>query len=160
MVDFSAILDKTAGLAEAPSPPPPGTYFGTIVGVPTTRTAKTKDGEKGLISFQFALTEAGEDVDAEELEKTGGLRMKSGEAKKMRFDFWLGDDNMWILDRFVEGFGFERDPETGFGGKSYKDMFEEIVGRDVTMTLESRSYEVGGQSRTTVDIKRVFATPS
>ena len=158
-VDFSEILNRQAGTAETPKALPQGTYYGTIMGRPTSRKVDTKEGPKGVLTFKFALNEAGEDVDADDLEAAGGLRTHSGEAKTVRQDFWLSDESLHYLDTFVSGFGFEKNAEGGFG-KSYKEIFEELVGKDVTIALEQRTYtpKGGGEERVTNEVKRVFAT--
>lgn len=158
MVDFASILGKTAGTAEAPKPLPSGTYFGSVSGRGVPVTKKTKEGEKGVVRFTFALGEAGEDVDADELENAGGLRKKDGSAKTVVREYWLTPDAMFIFDQFLEGFGYERDGDGGFG-KTYDEIIQEIEGRDVTLSLELNEFDrKDGTKGVNNEVKRVFAT--
>ena len=152
-VDFTAILGRQVGSAPEPKPLPSGTYRGTIKELPKSRIVKTKEGEKGILAFQIALNEAGDDVDSDLLAESGGLLRNDGEAKTVRAEFWLEEPSMYLLDRFMAGLGFG--PESG---KAYQEAFEEVPGMSVEVLLETRSYQTkSGEQRTTTEVKRIHA---
>lgn len=152
-VNFSAILGKTVGTAPEPKPLPEGTYTGIISSLPQSRGQKTKDGMKGILSIQVSLTEAMDDVDQTALQECGGLLRPDGDAKTVRSDFWLTEDALYILDRFLAGFGFSEE-----AGKSYAEALEELPGKEVTLSIALREYTPpGGEARQVNDVKRIFA---
>lgn len=156
MVDFSKILEAQSGSAAEPKKLPQGTYFGTLAAVPTTRVVKTKEGERGLLRFKFDLNDAGDDVDPDELGEAGGLRTPSGTAVSVYAEFWLDTDGgpTYGMDQFLRTFQVE-----GFGeGKSYSDVFKEIVGREVVIAL-TKETQTGRDGQTFVknEVKRAHA---
>jgi len=154
-IDYSEILGKQVGSAPEPKPLPEGTYTGVISGLPKPRTISTKEGEKGLISFKIAITEAMTDVDEDLLAESGGLRRNDGQPRQVTKDFWLDEASMYQLDRFLAtlGYGAETNP-----GKSYTDIFEELDGKEVTFEIANRTYTQNGEEKTVADVKRIFAT--
>lgn len=149
-VDFTEILSKQVGSAPAPKPLPPGTYIGVVEGLPQVRPVTMKDGTtKGVLGVQVALTEPGDDVDEDALQEAGGLVRDSGSRRTVRADFWLDEDSLWQLDRFLGGFGLE--------DMTYTDAFQELAGKSVVVVMEQRTYESKGQMRTVTEAKRVFA---
>lgn len=148
-VDFSDILNQQVGSAPEPKPLPEGTYYGTIAGIPTTRLAKTKEGEKPLIVVKVALTEAGEDVDSDALAEAGGLMRGDGEPKIIQKEFWLDESSRYQYDRLFSGFGIE--------GVSYADGNQQLPGRDAMVFVKQRTYEAGGETRTVNDVARIAA---
>ena len=151
-IDFSAILGRQVGTAPEPKPLPAGTYIGVIDGLPKARAQNTKEGPKGILTVTFKLIEAMDNVDENELAEAGGLRRQDGEAKTMKLDFWLEDNSLFILDRFMASFGFNAE-----SGKTFVEAFEELPGKEVVLEIERRSYTKDGETRTISDIKRAVA---
>lgn len=155
MIDFTEILSQQVGSAPEPKPLPRGSYLGTITEIPTARKIDTKEGPRGVITVTLGLSEALEDVDPDELTEAGGLRLSNGKFKTVRYDFWKEPDVpgwSFQLDRFLAAMGHP----TGSG--SYADVFEQLPGRDVTISLETRSYQTkNGDTRTANDVKTVQA---
>lgn len=150
-VSFEDLLNQNVGSAPQPKPVPVGTYLGKIDGLPKIRPVNRKDGTiVGIVTINIALEEAGEDVDSDELEEAGGL-VRNGKARTVRSDFWQDTDSggqgwSWQLDAFLAGFGLEN--------MSYTAAFQELVGRDVTVSIKHRADDNG---RVFVDVDRVYA---
>jgi hypothetical protein len=148
-IDFSAILGKQVGNAPEPKPLPSGTYTAIISELPKPVERKTKEGPKGVVSVHFAIQEAMDDVDQDLLAEAGGLRKSDGTAKTMKMDFWLTENSLFILDRFMASAGFDKE-----SGKTYTEAFEDLVNREVTLAVEQRSYtNQGGQEVIVADVK-------
>lgn len=148
-LDFSEILNQQVGSAPKPKPIPEGTYFGTIAGIPTNRIANTKEGEKPIVAFNLALTEPGDDVNQDDLAEAGGLLSPSGDAKRVRKDFWLTDDSRHQLDTFLENLGI-----TG----SYVEAFQAVPGREVMVYITLDSFQSkSGEERQVNNVTRIFA---
>lgn len=152
-INFAAILDQQVGSAPEPRPLPQGTYIGTISELPKAQSRQTKEGPTGVVTVTIALTEPTDDVDADDLEAAGGIRLGNGEPKKLRIDYWKdrNAETGWSyqLDNFLKGLGLEG---------SYAEALEAAIGREVMVVVEKRDYQAkDGQTRTVNDVKRVYA---
>lgn len=148
-IDFSEILSKQVGSAPEPKAIPEGTYFGEIVGVPTLRAQQTKEGEKAIATVTIALNEPGDDVDTDSLSEAGGLMLSNGEPKRVRKDFWLAEDSLYQLDRFLKSMGVEG---------NYQEAFEQLPGREVIAYVTLDEYQTkSGDSRSVNNVSRLFA---
>lgn len=98
VTSFESILDTPAAEVERPKPLPIGTYSAVIKGLYEEVISNQK--KTPGVQFTFALTSAGEDVDAEELEAIGGIQDKF--LKNNSTTFWLTADSLWRLTEFLE----------------------------------------------------------
>lgn len=148
-IDFSAILGKQVGTAPEPKPLPAGTYTAIISELPKPGERKTQEGPKGIVTVTFALQEAMDDVDQDELASAGGLLRSDGAAKTLKMDFWLTENSLFLLDRFLASAGFNKD-----SGKTYTEAFEDLLNREVTLSVEQRTFESRGQNVTVAEVKQ------
>jgi hypothetical protein len=95
---FESILDTPAADVERPKPLPIGTYTAVIKGLYEEGASSQK--KTPFVQFTFALTSAGEDVDAEELEAIGGITEKF--LKNNSTCFYTTPDATWRLTEFLE----------------------------------------------------------
>lgn len=95
---FESILDTPAAEVERPKPLPIGTYTGIVKGLYEEGTSSQK--KTPFVQFTIALTSAGEDVDADELEEIGGITDKF--LKNNSTCFYLTPDALWRLTDFLE----------------------------------------------------------
>lgn len=132
--DFTEILGQQIGSAPKPKPVPAGTYVGVVEGLPKIIDVTRKDGKAtAYINFRINLTEAGDDVDADELEAMGGLTRKDGGARSVSYKAWQdleadGKGWSWQLDAFLESFGLS--------ASTYTEAFEELPGREVVVAVK------------------------
>ena len=149
-VEFKEILSQQVGSAPTPQPIPEGTYYGQVDGLPTLRLAKTKEGDKPIVVFKFALTEAGDDVDEAALADVGGLLRGDGEPKRVVREFWVDESSRYRLDQFLEGFGFK--------DMSYEEAFQQMPGMDVQLFVTLEEYTTKtGEARSINNVQRAFA---
>lgn len=155
-VDLSAILSKQVGSAPEPKAIPAGTYEGSIAAEPGQREFTAKDGTKWIIiGFKLNLLEAMDDVPADELEASGGLRRSDGSARTAVHEVWIRpdqDESFYGLDVLLKSFGYGLD-----SGKSYVEVFEELVDKECVISVEHESYtDRAGNDRTKAIVKRVY----
>ncbi len=101
---FESILDTPAAEIERPSPLPIGTYTAVIKGLYEEGVSAQKKTK--FVQFTFALTGAGEDVDANELEAIGGITDKFLKNNSTTFYTENADGtpsgSLWRLTDFLE----------------------------------------------------------
>lgn len=146
-IDFTNILEIQVGTAKEPKPLPEGTYVGVIAAPPELTTRKTKEGDKPVLQVTVSLQEA-LDVDEDELTEAGGLLKGDGTSRTVRNDFWITEDARFIFEQFCASLNL-----TG----SYREAIQQMVGRNVVVSLAHRTYESGGVARTQVDVRRIYA---
>lgn len=95
---FESILDTPAAEVERPKPLPIGTYTAVVKGLYEEGVSSQK--KTPFVQFTFALTGAGEDVDADELEEMGGITDKF--LKNNSTCFYTTPDALWRLTEFLE----------------------------------------------------------
>lgn len=100
-MSFSELAQVQVGTVERPKPIPVGHYTAVITG--PAKEHKAKSGNLAL-RFPFKLTEAGDDVDAEQLEASGGLP-----EKEFYIDFWMSPDARWRFTEFGKAIGAVND---------------------------------------------------
>ena len=124
MANLSDILNRPATDFNFPPPLPVGGYHCVVAGLPE----EVESSEKKTPGYQFTLniTGADEDVDAEELDKLGGL-----DGKSLKHTFWISQDpnkvetTVAMLRDFLEKCGIS--PE----GKSIMAMIDEVPNSEV-----------------------------
>lgn len=93
-MNFSELGQVTANTVERPKPMPEGHYLAQFAG-PMSEHKAGKSGNLAM-RFQFKLVGAGEDVDAEELQKAGGIPDKT-----YHIDFWMSPDARYRFTDFA-----------------------------------------------------------
>lgn len=101
MSNFSELANVRIGEVEKPKPNPEGHYKALFCG--PAKEHKAKSGNLAL-RFPFKLIEAGEDVNAEELEAAGGLP-----DKEFALDFWMSPDARYRFTEFAKAMGVGED---------------------------------------------------
>ena len=152
MVDFSKLADTKLAEVEAPRPIPVGTYIGHIDGVPKFGEARFKDKETGeappVITVTYALLEAQDDVDAEELDESGGLRLDNGKSRTITQDFICNGGKIpFRFKKFLESFEVDEN-------SSIAEACESIAGESVIVSVSHRSGDDGTQYH---QVKKAFA---
>lgn len=139
--DFDSLLSQDMGDVEAPKPLPAGDYILTIKSYEMVKSSRK--GTPG-ITFYFRPTEAGEDVDTEQLEEMGNWK-----EKNLRSSFWLTENSMFMIRRFLEeacGLDVE--------GHSLKELLPETVGQQVRGTVTQQHGDNGSFNP---DVERLTA---
>lgn len=124
MVNFSALLSKTAGEAKKPVPLPGGDYPGVI----TKWEPGESRGEKKspLITFTVVPNAWAEGIDPSEYPEIDLSK------RVMRKDFFLTDDALYRLDSFIKDLGIDAT------GRSYAEVLPEVVGSSVLMVVKQQ----------------------
>lgn len=129
---FSDILDTPATDVERPQPLPAGTYSAVVRGLPEHGQSSQK--KTPFVRFTLAITAAGEDVDAEELEAIGGIADKT-----IRSTYYTTPDALFRLTDFLEHCGIDME------GKTVRQAIEETPNCSVNLVVGHRASEDGQQ---------------
>src|ERR1700761_2137776 len=133
---FESILDTPAAEVERPKPLPIGTYTAIVKGLYEEVISNQK--KTPGVQFTFALTSAGEDVDAEELEAMGGITDKF--LKNNSTTFWLTPDSLWRLTEFLEqACGIDMD------GKTVRQALADTPNTEVRLVIIHEANQSGDQ---------------
>ena len=127
--NFGALLDKPASDVERPKPLPQGSYHCIVKGLP--RFDKSSKKQTEFVEFTLQPTEAGEDVDADDLAAMGGIANKT-----IRATYYITEDSLWRLKDFLAHCGIE---ESG----SLRNMIEETPNCQVIAFIKHRASEDG-----------------
>jgi hypothetical protein len=117
MVDFSKLLDKSAGEAKKPPVLPEGIYTGVVKGYQIGDNNKNKTP---YVRFALGYIEAMEGVSIDGID----LAKRQG-----RSDFFLTEDALYRLDEFLKSIGV--DPN----GKTYREALPEATGASVKIEV-------------------------
>jgi hypothetical protein len=104
---FESILDTPSVDVSRPKPIPHGHYLAMVKGQPNFGTAKT--GTQ-FVEFSMQPLEADEDVDPEDLQTSltkGNGDVISLSDRSLRLTFYLTDDAIWRLRKFLTDLGIE-----------------------------------------------------
>lgn len=129
-VSFESILDQPAESFDRPPPIPNGTYAAVVQGPPEEIESKT--GTPGL-RFVFKLMHPFEDVDANELEKYGGL----GDNTTLRRDFYVTQKSGFFLRDFLEKCGVD------ITGKTLLEASNEAANKEVGINVKQNLTNTG-----------------
>lgn len=136
--DFEAALNKRADEIEKPKPLPTGTYLCIVL--PEQDFQKIGQKETPALNIQFRPLQAGEDVD------TGALSEIEGwNNRKIRHTLWLTEDSLWRVKEFLTDVC-----EISSKGKSLREMFAELPGKQVWVQLGHRPSKDGTEMYTEV----------
>lgn len=138
--NFSSILDRTStGKVERPKALPVGTYYAVVDGPPR----QDKSSKKGtpFVEFKLKLIQAGEDVDADDLERV--LTRADGSTKNIQdlsvnATFYLTEDALWRLDEFLI-----EDLEIDMEGRTRASAISDAIGKQVMVTLKHEPSDDG-----------------
>jgi hypothetical protein len=133
---FESILDTPAAGVERPKPLPIGTYTAVIKGLYEEITS-SKTQTPG-VQFTFALTSAGEDVDAEELEALGGITDKF--LKNNSTTFWTTPTAAWRLTEFLE-----QACQIDLEGKTIRQALGDTPNTEVRLVIIHEANQSGDQ---------------
>lgn len=128
--NFSALLEKPADSVERPKPLPAGTYLCVVKGLPENGESTQK--KTPFVRFNCQPLQAQEDVDQDALKEMGGL-----ENKMIRDTYYVTEDALWRLKKFLEDLGIEAED------KSIGQMISEAPGCQVLISLRHRASEDG-----------------
>ena len=134
---FEDLLDLDPGTFARPKPTPKGSYLVAVRGHPLIDEGS--DGKTPFVEVTFALTEAGTDVDDDELDAFGGL-----ENKTIRARFWQTEKAMFMLADFLKACGIE-------GGRTGREQLAETPNCEVGLYVAHRPSQDG---------QRIEARPS
>lgn len=123
--NFSAMLNTRMEDIEDIVALPDGTYYGTIE---TFEPIESSQKKTPGIKIQGKYTEVGDDVDAEELDKAGGIRRKNGQPKGWTFTFYSSEDNGWArLKEFIKSLGLT--------GETLGENLKALKGQEVYLVV-------------------------
>lgn len=126
--NFSAILDRPVDAeANRPKPVPTGTYLCIIDGIP--RFDKSKQKGTDFVEFNLNIVQPGADVDPTAYAEVGG-------GRKLRTTFYLTEDAVWRLDKFLEDIGIPK-------GTGRKEGISQAPGKQVNAVVTHRASQDG-----------------
>lgn len=141
--NFGSILDKPASKVEKPKPLPAGTYTCLVKGQPRQDQSQKKKTE--FVEFTLVPQQAGEDIDEDDLKtaltKADGS-VASLQDKSIRATFYLTEDALWRLKKFLEE-DCQIEAEEDGEEKSIRQMVAEAPGKLVMASLRHKSSEDG-----------------
>lgn len=117
--NFASLLSKPGSEVERPVPLPVGSYVCVVQGLP--RFDKSSQKQTDFVEFTLKVTEARDDVDEDELEKSGGLADKTIKAT-----YYITETALWRLKDFLSACGLEAD-----GDKTLEELIEETPNATV-----------------------------
>lgn len=140
--NFASVLDTPSSAIEKPKPLPVGTYVCVVKGLP--RIDKSSKKQTEYSEYALTILEAGEDVDADDLEKS--LTKPSGEkialsAKSLKVTFYHTEDSIYRLKKFLNDLDV---PEEEDGEElTIRQRMNEVNGRQVKVTIKHTASEDG-----------------
>lgn len=147
---FESILDTPAEAIERPKPLPVGTYDVIVKGLPEFGQSSQK--KTPFVKFTYALVDAGEDVDEDELAAL--LTGKDGEPvpigeRTIKDTYYTTPDAMWRLTDVLENMGIDPD------GKTVRQMLDETPNSSLRILVSHRASEDG--ESIFAEVKRTMA---
>jgi hypothetical protein len=124
MVDFSSLLRKPAGEAKKPPALPAGDYRGIVKSYELGDNNKNKTP---YVRIHVTLVSFPDDMDDDEIRGSVDLSKRA-----QRKDFYLSEDSMWRLDKFLRSCGLE------LSGRAYDEVLPELVNSEVVAVLKQR----------------------
>jgi hypothetical protein len=136
MPDFSALLQKPAGEAKRPKALPIGDYPGVIV---NWEAGDANRNKTPYVRFSVKLTDWPSEIGIDEREDVDISKRSS------RCDFYLTDESVWRLDRFIRSCNVA--PE----GTTYAEVLPKLIGCPVIARvdhyLNQQTGEIGNVTR-------------
>lgn len=132
--NFASILDRKMSEIERPKPLPVGVYQCTVKGLPRLDESSRK--KTPFVEFTLVPL-AMIDGEADDLEAMGGLANKT-----IRATYYLTDDALWRLNKFLSDCGIEEKDSKG-EDKGVNEAIEETPGRQVLVTLKHQASDDG-----------------
>lgn len=130
-VDLSALLSKPAEDVKPPVPLNDGIYLAQVESF-TSKTVKTKDGDKTVIVFPSKVLQALE---------VGADNEPDALPKVRRVEFWVENDSLYKLVGFLaDHLGISQ------GGKTVMEMVKEAPGRLFKCMIVQSSYTRKGKT--------------
>ena len=136
--NFSSILDKASSEVKFPKVPV-GAYVGLVTGMP--KYDKSARKQTPYVEFQIQLTEALEDVDADDLADYGPL---GGKTLGLTF-YYETEYGFKRLQAFLENCGIED------GGVSTRERIEQAPGSTIVVVVKHKISEDGRNVREEID---------
>ncbi len=124
---FEEVLSKNLDGIEAPKPLPVGNY---LLKVGKQIFGESKEKHTPYCRYEMEVLEPKSGVDLEALSMVGNYK-----AKKLRVDFWLTEDAIHRLKKFLEACGLS------IKGKSVKQAIPEACGQTVIGNMTQRPNE-------------------
>jgi hypothetical protein len=131
--NLSSILDRPSEDAERPKPIPQGTYICTVQSWEEGSSTKK---QTPFIRFILKPIDAGEDVNAEDLEEAGGL----GE-RTIATTYYLTDNSEYRLREFLDHCGV--DAKNGKTKLTHRERSEMALNTQVGAFIKHRASEDG-----------------
>lgn len=129
--NFQSVLNTKADAIEKPKPYPVGTYLCVVDGPVEFTTIGQKQTDAAIL--QLKIIQPGPDVDMAAVAEAGGVA-----GKRLRHTIFLTADSAWRAKQFlVEHLGLEA------GTKSLGELFAEVPGRQVMVTVKHRTAQDG-----------------
>ena len=137
---FESILDTPAEAVERPKPLPVGTYDVIVKGMPEHGQSSQK--KTPFVRFTYALTEAHEDVDEDELAAL--LTDKDGKAvpiseRTIKDTYYTTPDALFRLTDCLDNMGIDGD------GKTIRQMLDETPNASLRIQVSHRSQDNSDQ---------------
>jgi hypothetical protein len=129
---FESILDTPADAVERPKPLPTGTYTAIVQGLPVHGESSKK--KTPFVQFTYAITDAGEDVDLDELAEMGGIADKT-----MKDTYYTTADALFRLTDALENMGIDLE------GKTVRQAIDETPNCELKIVVGHRASEDGQQ---------------
>lgn len=146
---FESILDTPADQVERPKPLPAGTYAAIVKGMPEHGVSAQK--KTPFVKFTYVLTDAFEDVDADELAAL--LTDKDGQVepigtKSIKDTYYTTPDSLFRLTDALEAMGIDLD------GKTVRAALDETPNADINIVVSHRTPE--GSDQIFAEVKRIM----
>jgi len=130
MADFASILNRPVDSAEKPKPLPAGEY---MLLINKREFGESMQKKTPYVRFHFTIQAPGPDV---ALDKLAGIDLNK---KSLRSDFYLTDDSLYRLRKFLE-----EDLKLPSSGRPFASLIEETVGKNVVASvIQSPSQKPG-----------------
>lgn len=131
--NFGSILDTQSSAVERPKPLPVGTYTCVIQGLP--RFDKSSKKQTEFAEFKLKVLAAGEDVDTDDL--TAMLGEKTLGDIPLKDTYYLTEDAIWRLKKFLDDCGIEEDDLT------LRQRIEQTPGCQIAVTIKHEASQDG-----------------
>ena len=123
-VDFSGILKKPLTDIKPPVMLPIGTYAAMILGF---TFGESKEKKTPFAEFNLAITAAFQDVDADQLEKAGGV-----EGKKVKLKAYLTEDSAFRLKEMLED-------HAAVSGSTLEELLQNCPNSQIGLIIKHRA---------------------
>lgn len=130
---FESILDTPVADVERPKPLPAGTYDAIVKGLYEEGVSAQK--KTPFVRFTYAITNAGDDVDAQELEDMGGITDKT-----IKDTYYTTPDALFRLTDVLTNMGLD-----GLDTKTIRQALSETPNCEIRIVVGHRTSEDGTQ---------------